>query len=1072
MYNYSKFISAICAGLLLLGASMPVASARASEAVTQANAAVQVKGVVLDTSDQPVIGASVIEVGTKSNGTLTGPDGSFTISINKGASLKISYVGYKTVTVRPTAGKTLEVTLEEDAEVLNDVVVVGYGTQRKKLVTGSTVHVTADNIAEINAVDAFGALQSQAAGMNIVMNSGQPGASDKVVIRGMGTAGSNSPLYVIDGVPGGSITDLSPNDIESIDVLKDAASSAIYGARASNGVILVTTKKGKAGRIQVTFDGYMGWQNPNTNDVTPLNAKQYMEINDKAYQIQGVATYDWQKLIPKQYAQIMNGTWNGTNWLEETTIDNAPMHNASLNIMGGSDVSRFSLGFSKYHQTGTIGYPADPKYDRYTVRLNSDYSLIRKKGRDVLKFGENVTFSTTNKQGVSIGGIYSNSIRNLLAMTPLLPAYNDQGGFYEYADIVADGWDFSAEMSNPLAAMKYDEGYGYTKGWRLQSNFFLEFMPIKDLTYRASFGWLYRHREGRSYKPVYELSTKKSNPADDVSQNQSYNVRWSLENTLNYVKSFGNHNIDVLLGQSIEKWGYGNSVSVTNSNSLFPGSFEHAYIANANVVDPAYTSIGGSPEDQGALSSFFGRINYNYSETYLLSLVLRADGSSNFARGKRWGYFPSVSAGWVITNEKFLESTKSWLDFFKLRASWGQNGNCNISSFQYVATVAFDDPYYFDNKDNPGIGAYPNILPNEDVKWETSEQLDLGFDARFLNSRLGFSFDWYNKTTKDWLVRAPTLLSYGTGAPYINGGDIQNKGYEIQLSWNDKIGKDFSYGITANFSHNKNEVTRLANSEGIIHGGSNAIAQNTAELYRLQVGYPIGYFWGYAMEGIIQNEQDLQDYLNRNCGGDKANSLQGESLQPGDVKFVDVNGNGKIDKGDDDKTMIGDPNPDYTVGLNINISFKGFDFGLNGYGSFGQQVAKSYRQFSDHPDDNYCTDVYTKYWTGEGSTNRYPRFSDGKNVNMSEISRVWIEDADFFKISRISFGYDFKKLYSKLPVQKCRLYISLSNFFCFTDYSGMDPEVGFGNGTSWASGIDCGYYPSSRAFQVGLNINF
>jgi TonB-linked SusC/RagA family outer membrane protein len=1031
-----------------------------------------VKGTVKDNNGEPVIGATIMESGTK-NGTVTDADGNFVIEIASDSKLDITSIGYKSQTVKPSATGTTSVSLSEDSNLLDDVVVVGYGTQRKKLITGSTVHVTADDIAAVNAVDAFGALQSQASGMNIVMNSGQPGEGYKVTIRGMGTAGSNTPLYVVDGVPGANIDDLSPNDIESIDVLKDAASSAIYGARASNGVILVTTKKGKAGgHVQVSFDGYMGWQNPNTNDVTPLNAKQYMEINDKAYQIQGVATYDWQKLIPKQYAQIMNGTWNGTNWLEETTIHNAPIHNASLSISGGSEISRFALGFTKFHQTGTIGAPADPKYDRYTVRLNSDYSLIKKKGRDILKIGENATFSATDKRGVSVGGIYGNSIRNLLAMSPLLPAYNDEGGYYEYKDIQADAWDFSAEMANPLAQMKYDNGFGYTKVYRLQTNFFLEFSPIKDLTYRASAGWLYRHREGRSYVPVYELSSKKSNPNDDVSQNQSYSVRWSLENTLNWVKSFEKHNIDVLLGQSVEKWGYGNGVNVTNSNSLFPGSFDHAYIANANVVDPSLTSIGGSPEAQGALSSFFGRINYNYDETYLLSLVLRADGSSNFARGHRWGYFPSISAGWVISNEKFMESTKAWMDFLKIRASWGQNGNCNISNFQYLATIALDDPYYFNNKDNPALGAYPNILPNEDVKWETSEQLDFGFDARFLNNRLGVAFDWYKKTTKDWLVRAPMLLSYGTNAPYVNGGDIENKGYEIQLNWNDKIGKDFRYSISANFSHNKNEVTRLANSEGIIHGGSNAIAQNTAELYRIQVGYPIGYFWGYEMEGIIQNEKQLQEYLDRNCSGDKANSLQGESLQPGDVMFKDVNGNGKIDKGDDDKTMIGDPNPDFTLGLNINISYKGFDFALNGYGSFGQQVAKSYRQFSDHPDDNYCTDVYTKYWTGEGSTNRYPRFSDGKTANMSEISRVWIEDADFFKISRISLGYDFKRLYSKLPVQKCRLYVALSNFFTFTGYSGMDPEVGFGNGASWASGIDCGYYPSARSWQVGLNINF
>ena len=1031
-----------------------------------------VKGIVKDNNGEPVIGATIMESGTK-NGTVTDADGHFVIEIASDSKLDITSIGYKSQTIKPSATGTTSVSLSEDSNLLDDVVVVGYGTQRKKLITGSTVHVTADDIAAVNAVDAFGALQSQASGMNIVMNSGQPGEGYKVTIRGMGTAGSNTPLYVVDGVPGANIDDLSPNDIESIDVLKDAASSAIYGARASNGVILVTTKKGKAGgHVQVSFDGYMGWQNPNTNDVTPLNAKQYMEINDKAYQIQGVATYDWQKLIPKQYAQIMNGTWNGTNWLEETTIHNAPIHNASLSISGGSEISRFALGFTKFHQTGTIGAPADPKYDRYTVRLNSDYSLIRKKGRDILKIGENATFSATDKRGVSVGGIYGNSIRNLLAMSPLLPAYNAEGEYYEYKDIQADAWDFSAEMANPLAQMKYDNGFGYTKVYRLQTNFFLEFSPIKDLTYRASAGWLYRHREGRSYVPVYELSSKKSNPNDDVSQNQSYSVRWSLENTLNWVKAFDKHHVDVLLGQSVEKWGYGNGVNVTNSNSLFPGSFEHAYIANANVVDPSLTSIGGSPEAQGALSSFFGRVNYNYDETYLLSLVLRADGSSNFARGHRWGYFPSISAGWVISNEKFMESTKAWMDFLKIRASWGQNGNCNISNFQYLATIALDDPYYFNNKDNPALGAYPNILPNEDVKWETSEQLDFGFDARFLNNRLGVAFDWYKKTTKDWLVRAPMLLSYGTNAPYVNGGDIENKGYEIQLNWNDKIGKDFRYSVSANFSHNKNEVTRLANSEGIIHGGSNAIAQNTAELYRIQVGYPIGYFWGYEMEGIIQNEKQLQEYLDRNCSGDKANSLQGESLQPGDVMFKDVNGNGKIDKGDDDKTMIGDPNPDFTLGLNINISYKGFDFALNGYGSFGQQVAKSYRQFSDHPDDNYCTDVYSKYWTGEGSTNRYPRFSDGKTANMSEISRVWIEDADFFKISRISLGYDFKRLYSKLPVQKCRLYVALSNFFTFTGYSGMDPEVGFGNGASWASGIDCGYYPSARSWQVGLNINF
>ena len=1063
---------AIAAALV---AACPATSFAASseEAAPQAGPVVQVRGVVLDASGQPVIGAGVVEVGASRNGTLTGGDGSFVLTIHRGASLEISCIGYETVTVTPVEGERLSVILREDAEILDEVVVMGYGTQRKKLVTGSTVNVTGEKLAAVNAVDAFGALQSQAAGVNIVQNSGQPGESYKVTIRGMGTAGSSTPLYVIDGVPGGDIASLSPNDIESIDVLKDAASSAIYGARAANGVILVTTKKGRAGKVQVTFDAYYGWQNPNTNGVTPLNAKQYMEINDKAYDIQGASKYDWASLIPKQYAQIQAGTWNGTNWLEETTVHNAPIHNESVNIIGGGDVSRFAIGFSNFGQTGTIGYPATPQYDRNTFRMNSDYSLIKKQGRDILKFGENVTFSTINRKGLQIGGIYSNNVRSLLSLTPLLPARNEVGGWYEYKDIVADGWDFSAEVANPLAQIYYTRNNRYNKGYRLQSNFFLEFAPIKGLTFRSSAGWLYYHGESRSYVPVYELSTKTSNPLDDVSQSQNYSIRWTWENTANWVKSFGNHNFDILAGQSLEKWGYGSSVNVTNSVSLFPGSFDHAYITNANVVDPAYTSIGGSPNGQGALSSFFGRLNYNYNETYLLSVVMRADGSSNFARGHRWGYFPSVSAGWVLTNEPFMENvSRDFLSFLKLRGSWGKNGNCNISSFQYVATVAFDDPYYFDSKDNPGIGAYPDIIPNEKVEWEKSVQTDIGFDARFFRSRLGLSFDWYNKVTKDWLVRAPSLLSYGTGAPYVNGGDIQNRGYEILLSWDDAVSRDFSYGFSATFSHNKNKVTRIANSEGIIHGPSNAIAQNTAELYRIQVGYPIGYFWGFAMDGIIQNEQDLKEYLERNCGGDAANSLQGEAIQPGDVKFVDVNGNGKIDKDDTDKTMIGDPNPDYNLGLTLYLQFKGFDFSMNGYGAFGQQVAKSYRQFSDHPDDNYCTDVYTKYWTGEGTTDRYPRFTHGKHVNQSELSRVWIEDADYFKISRLSLGYDLKRAMKFLPVARFHLYVAAQNMFTFTKYSGMDPEVGFGNDTNWASGIDNGYYPSARSWQVGVNITF
>ena len=1030
----------------------------------------RVSGTVIDASDQPVIGATVIELGAnRTNGVTTDLDGKFVINVPANALLQVDCIGY--VPQEVAAKNGMVVVLQEDAELLDEVVVMGYGTQRKKLITGSTVNVTSDQIAAVNAIDALGALQSQAAGVSIVSNSGQPGESYKITIRGIGTNGDTSPLYVIDGVPGGDIQSLSPNDIESIDVLKDAASSAIYGARAANGVVLVTTKQGKAGKVNVSYEGYYGIQNPNTNGVTPLDGKQYMEIINKALEIQGNTPYDWEFLIPKQYKQLMNGTWKGTNWLEETTRHNAPITNHSITVNGGSDVSRFAFGFTYFNQEGTIGAPANPHYNRYTVRMNSDYSIWKKQGRDIIKFGENVTFTVTNKTGIDIGGIYNNSIRDLITACPILPAYNEKGEYYTYEDMIADEWGFNQDFANPLAETYYRHGSKYNKRFRLQANFFLEINPIEGLKIRSNAGWNYNHGENRSYVPQYVLSGKVSNPTDDVNQSQNYSTRWSWENTVNYVKSWGDHNFDFLIGQSIEKWGYGSSVGAKNSNSLFPGSFDHAYIVNTPGVDVAETTISGSPNTQGALSSFFGRINYNYQEKYMLSVVLRADGSSNFMRGHRWGYFPSVSAGWVMTNEPWMQDTKDWLSFFKLRGSWGQNGNCNIANFQYVATISLNAPYYFNDKNKQDTGAYPDILPNKDVKWETSEQLDFGFDARFFKSRLGLSFDWYNKTTKDWLVVAPALESYGTGAPYINGGDIRNTGYEVLLSWNDSPSKDFSYGASVSFSNNVNTVTRLANSEGIIHGPLNAIAQNTDELYRVQVGYPIGYFWGFATEGIIQNQADLNDYLARNCGGDPANSLQGNSIQPGDVKFVDVNGDGKISK-DEDKTMIGNPNPDFNLGLSFNIAWKGLDFSINGYGAFGQQVAKSYRQFSDHPDHNYCTDVYTKYWTGEGSTNRYPRFSDGKNVNMSEISSVWIEDADYFKFQNITLGYDFNRLIKWKGVRKLRAYVSAQNMLTITKYSGMDPEVGFGNGASYASGIDVGNYPSSNAWIFGLNITF
>ncbi|MBQ5410516.1 MAG: SusC/RagA family TonB-linked outer membrane protein, partial [Bacteroidales bacterium] len=503
----------------------------------------------------------------------------------------------------------------------------------------------------------------------------------------------------------------------------------------------------------------------------------------------------------------------------------------------------------------------------------------------------------------------------------------------------------------------------------------------------------------------------------------------------------------------------------SNSNGAWPNQWEYAFVSNMTGT-PTISDVSGSTWGDSGLVSFFGRINYDYAEKYMLSLILRRDGSSNFARGHRWGTFPSVSAGWVITNEDWFDF--KGIDFLKLRGSWGQNGNCSVSNFQYLATVnltAEDGGYAFGHG---GLsvydqGIYADTLANEDITWETSEQIDLGFDARFFRNRLNATFDWYKKSTKDWLVNAPVMGHFGANAPFINGGDVVNKGVEFALNWNDAINPDFSYNLGVNFAYNKNRVTRIANDEGIIHGPG-SVVQGIAEMYRAQVGYPIGYFWTYKTDGVFQNQAEIDAWKAEGKGTIVDNPV------PGDLKFVDLNGDGVLD--DDDKTMTGDPNPDFTAGLNFSVYFHGFDFAVSGYGMFGQQVFRALRRYSDSQWDNYTTEVYN-FWHGEGTSNKYPRLVPGTNYNYMNNSDIFVEDADFFRIQTLTLGYDFKRLWKTAPFSQCRFYVQGQNLFCFTNYKGMDPEVGTSTtGDGWAKGIDLGFYPQARTVLVGLNLKF
>ncbi len=1030
-----------------------------------------VSGNVTDSDGQPLPGVSIVIKGTMS-GTITDFDGNFSLAdVSGDATLLFSFVGMLSQEFVVGSQSTINVTMVADAIGIEEVVAIGYGVQKKKLLTGSTIQVKGEDIQRMNTVSPITALQNKVAGVSIIKRSGEPGAGFKVNIRGIGTTGNSQPLYIVDGVSRGNIDYLNPADIETIDILKDAASAAIYGARASNGVVLVTTKKGKPGKAMISYNGYYGIQNVYKR-LPLLNAKEYAVLQNEAQVNAGLRPYDFAEwLAPGDWDRIQNGTWNGTNWLEAMENKDAPIQNHTLNISGGSEKSIYSIGLSYTDQEGIYGYPVQSEYSRYTLRVNTEHVLYSKGELDIIKFGENLSFTYTDRHGIGTGNMWWNDINNAIKTSPFLPLYgrdengNDIVGEYHYAI----PWDLND--GNPVGAMEYTRGYNGTKSNRLNANVFTTIQPIRGLIFRSSFGFSQATSSFRSYQPVYSLSNYSRRTEDITNQNMNVRYSWVFENTATYDFSIGGmHNINIMAGTSAEKSGLGEDLAVTNLNNQFD-DYEHAYIANANNTQDGTASISGSPHREYILQSYFGRVNYDYKETYMATVVMRADGSSNFAPGHRWGYFPSASAGWVVSNEPFMKSLASTMGFLKLRASWGQNGNQSIPPFQYMSLISFNSPtspanYYFgEGKASPSSGAYPSNLPTTDLTWETSEQLDIGIDARFFNNKLGVAADWYYKQTKDWLVPAPILASWGVStAPYINGGDISNKGVELSLDWKNNSG-DFHYSINANIGYNKNEVTRIDNSQGIIDAASVKLWGNGPTVARAQVGFPIGYFWGFKTAGIFQNEQQVLDYKN------SQGTVISPASVPGDVIFVDINDDGVID--DKDKGMIGDPNPDVIFSLGFNCSYKGFDLSVATNGVAGNQIARKWRD-SSSPLGNYVAEDLSR-WHGEGTSNRIPRVQNGASINTQYTSQLDIEDGDYWRISNITLGYDFNKHLKFASFQEFRLYLTAQNIFTFTGYSGMDPEIGTStndNGVGWANGVDIGFYPSPRTYMVGFSVKF
>lgn len=1051
------------------------ASVDAIDAVQQAK---KITGTVTDAMG-PVIGANVLEKGT-TNGVITDIDGNFTLNVQPGATIVVSFIGYQPQEIVVGNQTSFKIQLKEDTELLDEVVVVGYGVQKKKLVTGATVEVKGEDIAKLNTTQALGALQSQSPGVNIQAVSGQPGDGFKINIRGAGTNGNTAPVYVIDGVAGGDINALNPADIERIDVLKDAASCAIYGSSGANGVILITTKQGKVGKVSVSYDGNIGWANIyKMPDM--LNAKEYMAVMDQVAYNNGGQPYDWSKFVDADLlTAYQNGTNPGTDWVKEFRNKNAVVTNHALNVTGGSEFSKFSTGIGYQYQDGAFGGPVKTDYRRFTFRINSEHVIYRKGDVDVIKFGENIYYQHKQNQGVQLGNQYSNDLSNALRAIPLIPVYNENGDFFMYDDLKNFGTsangilDYTAYASNPMAHMVYNQAKN--KNFNLNTAAYLEVQPLKNLIYKGQVSYKQWSSSWRSYLPVYQINNQgDSRDKDQTINNVSLGWNWSLTNTLSYRFDITDlHHFDVLAGTEYSKSRptYGESVEATGYNSAF-GDFTHAYLHNTERK--ATATVNGYPSDYGSKMSYFGRLNYDFKETYMFSAIIRADGSSKFAKGNQWGYFPSFSAGWVISNEAFMKNTASWLGFLKVRAGWGQNGNDNIPNSNWRAGYEFGDYglYTFGSDKNGGTtGAYPNRLANPDLTWETSEQTNIGIDARFLDNRLSFTMDWYSKQTKDLLVEVGTNAASGFATQYQNAGTVKNTGLELSMGWRDQIGKEFKYGVNVNMAYNKNEVTEVNNANHFIEGGNDLLAQSTGRFVRMEEGHPIGYFYGYKTDGVIQNQNDLQAYLDQNCKGNAANSKQGASIKPGDLKFVDVDGNGVIN--DDDKTDLGNPHPDVTMGLTLSAEYKGFDFSVTTYGAFGAQVARSWRKFSDGQYENYTTEVYD-YWHGEGTSNRYPLLAPGNSgQNFQAISDIYIDDADYVRIQNLTIGYDFKRIWKNCPFQQLRVYAAAQNLFTFTGYKGMDPENGraLNDKEPWVTGVDVGNYPQPRTYMVGVNVKF
>lgn len=1043
------------AELKRLISAMDHPSGATPEDVTRAGAdaprSIPITGRIVDSKGAPLEGVSITIKGT-ARGTLTDQNGNFKIQVeSENAVLVFSLIGYQTIEQSVNGRSDFQVSMTTQTQSLNDVVVVGYGTQKKSVVTGAITSVKASDLEDQPVYRVEDALQGRTTGVTVIASSGQPGAAPTVRVRGTTSINNSDPLYVVDGVPldDGGFDYLNASDIESVEVLKDAASAAIYGARAASGVILVTTKKGRSGSLRVSYNGYYGSQAP-ARKLELLNATQYATLRNESSVAGGKG------LIFSNPASL----GKGTDWQAQIFDNNASENSHELSLSGGTEKSTFYISLGYFDQNGIVASPIS-WYKRLTVRINGDHKL-----KSWLHIGENVGYSYIKNQGLGntnsvFGGPLSSAI-NLDPTTPVVITdpniLNDPSNIYntEPVERNAAGLPYAIsnyvgqEETNPLAYIQVNKGNGYSWSHNVVSNGYVSVLPIRGLEIRSSIGAKLAFYGNTSFTPIYYLNGSSSNPITNYYQESDQVFVYDWENTASYNRSIGLHNFTVLAGTSAWKQsGYGLNGNFQYEPVTALGTASLNYgggLPNADKVANGFNDVDHT------VSSEFARLNYSYDERYLLTGLIRRDGSSRFGPNNKYGYFPGASVGWVVTREHFWP-TNNTVNFLKIRGSYGVTGNDNIPDFAYVSTISGGRNYTFGTYEQ---GYSPNAPPNPTLKWEQTTQVNVGFDAIFFQN-LTAAFDIYSKKTTGMLLQEQLPLYVGvSGEPYGNIANMTNKGVELELGYSKKIGS-VSFGIKGNVSYLHNEVTDLGVTPYLV---GTTLVGSAYELNRTQPGHAIGSFYGFKTEGIFQSQDQINSYIG------KSGQMIQPNAKPGDFKFADLNGDGSIDAGD--RTFIGDPTPKWTYGTTITAAWKGFDIVAFGLGVAGNEIWQGLRRL-DIAQANYQTKALGR-WTGPGTSNTFPRLVDGDpNGNFTKPSAFYLESGAFFRIKNVQIGYSLpQSLIGRFGIQKVRLYIAGYNLYTFTKYDGYDPEIGGGGATS----IDQGFYPQARTWQGGVSVTF